>query len=662
MSNQDNTQALIELEQHLQFQSLLAELSASFVRIQNDMIDQEIQESLHRIAENLVLDSISLGLITADGQDFYSGYRYSKPGKKPWLAGSLMSEGPFLTRTLLAGKPFIMHDVEALPPEGAVDREGFLNYDTRAALIFPFIVGGHLCGAISFASSRPQQWPDHVVRGLGLIADVYANVLERKRNLQALQWKEEQMRLAAESAEIGLWVWNIQQDTIWSTDRARTIYGVPYDDKLNFQRFLACIHTEDRERVKDVIQKAFQEGGHFQEEYRVVHPDGSEFWIYATGKSQFGNSGLPERMMGASLNITDSRRTKRALERANDELKTALDEIHRLKDQIQQENSYLRHEISKRQRSGQIVSSSTAMRLLLTQIQQVAPTLASVLITGETGTGKELLATAIHEASPRKDRTMIRVNCAAIPAALIESELFGREKGAYTGALSRQIGRFELADGSTLFLDEVGELPMDAQAKLLRVLQEKQLERLGNPKTINVDVRVIAATNRSLSQAVAEGRFREDLYYRLNVFPIQVPPLRDRLEDIPKLAETFIQEFAKTMDKAIDGIAKTSLQTLCDYAWPGNIRELRNVIERAVILANGPILRVALPTDVLATAMSPKSPLASLEKVERDHIMQVLEACGWRVRGQGGSAAILGLNPSTLESRMNKLGIRRPSS
>jgi transcriptional regulator with GAF, ATPase, and Fis domain len=662
MTNQDTTHALIELEQHLQFQLLLAELSASFVRVPTNKIDQEVEESLRRIAENLDLDSISLGLITADGQDFYSKFCYAKPGIKLWQADSLMSEGPFLTRTLLAGKAFIMPDVDALSPEGAVDREGFLRYDTRAALVFPFIVGGFLCGGISFASSQPQQWPDNVVRGLGLIADVYANVLDRKRSLQALQWKEEQMRLAAESADIGLWVWNIQQDTIWATYRACDIYGVPYDDKLNFQRFLACLHPEDCERVKAVIQKAFHDASHFHEEYRVVHPDGSEYWIFATGKCQLGDSGLPEQMLGASLNITDSRRTKRELERANDELKTALEDNLRLKDRLQEENIYLRQEISEHQRS-RIVNGSKVMQLVLTQIRQVAPTPASVLIMGETGTGKELVATAIHEASPRKHRSMIRVNCAAIPVALMESELFGREKGAYTGALSKQIGRFELADGSTLFLDEVGELPLDAQAKLLRVLQEKQIERLGNPNTLNVDVRVIAATNRNLSQAVAEGRFREDLYYRLNVFPIQVPPLRDRREDIPKLVETFIQEFAKTMDKVIDGMAKTSLQALCDYDWPGNIRELRNVIERSVILANGPILKVALPNDLLVTALPPKSPLASLEEVERDHILQVLEACGWRVRGQGGgAAAILGLNPTTLESRMNKLGIRRPSS
>jgi DNA-binding NtrC family response regulator len=600
-------------------------------------------------------------LLAAEGQDFSSRYQYTKSIMKPWLSSSLMVESPLLTRTLLAGQPFIMQDVDALPPEYALDRESFLRYGRRASLVFPFIVGGQLCGGIGFASSRPRQWPDNVVRGLGLIADVYANVLDRKRNLQALQWSEEQMRLAAESADIGLWVWNIQQDTIWATDRTRDIYGVPYDDKLNLQRFLACLHSEDRERVNNVIQEAFQVGSDFREEYRVVHPDSSEYWICATGKCQFGDSSLPEQMMGASLNITDIRRNKFELEHANDELKTALEENRRLKDRFQQENIYLRNEISERQRS-QIVNGSRAMRLILTQIQQVAPTQASVLIMGESGTGKELVATAIHEASPRKDRAMIRVNCAAIPTALIESELFGREKGAYTGALSKQIGRFELADGSTLFLDEVGELPMDAQAKLLRVLQEKQMERLGNPKTIKVDVRVIAATNRNLSQAVAEGRFREDLYYRLNVFPIQVPPLRDRREDIPKLIETFIQEFAKAMDKAIDGVAKTSLQMLCDYDWPGNIRELRNVIERAVILANGPILKVALPTDALATAMPLKSPLVSLEEVERNHIVQVLDSCGWRVRGLGGAAAVLRLNPTTLESRMNKLGIRRPSS
>lgn len=517
-----------------------------------------------------------------------------------------------------------------------------------------------MCGGIGFASARPRVWSDAVIRGLRLVSDVFANVLARKRSEQELKESEEQMRLAAEAADIGLWIWDIQRDTIWATDRARIIYGVPLGECLNLQRFLDCLHPEDLNRIRKAIQGAMLDGKDFHEQYRIVHPDNSEYWICATGRCQFDASGRPSRMMGAGLNITEIQSARLDLERTNDELKRALDENQSLKEQLRQENIYLRREILGNQGGGQIISRSSAIRDILGQIEQVAPTPASVLIVGETGTGKELLATAIHEASPRKDKPMIRINCAAIPAALIESELFGREKGAYTGALSKQIGRFELANGSTLFLDEVGELPLDAQAKLLRVLQEKEFERLGNPRPIKVDVRVIAATNRNLSQEMAEGRFREDLYYRLNVFPIQVPPLRDRREDIPKLVEVFINEFATAMDKSINVVAKSSLQALCDYDWPGNIRELRNVVERAVILAKGSTLKIDLPA--IAVAISAKSHLASLEEVERDHIFHVLEVCGWRIRGQNGAATILGLKPSTLESRMNKLSIRRPSS
>ena len=661
MSNQHKPQVVVnELEQHLLFQSVLAEISANFVRISCAAVDGAIQESLRRIAENLDLDQIALGLVSADGQDFYSKYHYTNSARvKPWLSASLMSDSPYLTKTLLAGKHFIMNDVEKLPPEATKDREGFLRYGIKAYLVFPMIIGGHLRGSIGFASSRPRQWHDNVVRGLSLMSDVFANALERKYHLQALQNREEQMRLASEAADVGLWVWNIASDTIWATDKTRKHYGLSPDDVLNMQGFLACLHPDDRQRIKNAVEQVFRNGGSFKEEYRVVHPDASEYWLCVTGKCQFNDSGQPERIMGASLNITEKRR-------ANDELKAALEKIHTLQEKIQHENVYLRHEIADRKGS-KIVNGCAAMRHILEQVQQVAATPASVLISGETGTGKELLALAIHEASPRKNRAMIQVNCAAIPAALIESELFGREKGAFTGALSKQVGRFELADGSSLFLDEVGELPLDAQAKLLRVLQEKQFERLGNPKPIKVDVRIIAATNRNLAQEVAEGRFREDLYYRLNVFPLQLPPLRERREDIAKLVETFVQEFASNMDKHIVAVDKNSLQGLCLYDWPGNIRELRNVIERAVILAKSPILKIALPINGLGAISMPSSApssasLASLEKVERQHISQVLEACGWRVRGQGGAAAILGLNPNTLESRMTKLDIRRPNA
>lgn len=661
MEIKDKNLALAELEQGLKIQSLLSELSNTFVRSPTDQIDQAVQNSLCRIAENLDLDSIALGLVTTDGQDFYSKYCYVRPCTKPWEADSLMSEAPYMTRCLLSGNPFIMHDVDQLPSEGAFDRENFLRYNIRADLVFPFIVGGHLCGGIGFASSRPRYWSDEAVRGLGLIADVFANVLERKRTLQTIQGREQQMRLAAEAANIGLWVWNIPKDAIWATDRAREIYGVPLEDELSFQRFLACLHPDDKQAVNETVQRILQSENHLRHEYRVLHADGSEHWVCATGRCQRSVSGLPELLMGATLNITDVRRNKIELERANAELKLALEQISSLKDQLQHENIYLRHEISGRYGAELNASNSPAMRRILEQIQQVGPTLATVMIIGETGTGKERLATALHEASPRKDRPMIRVNCAAIPAALIESELFGREKGAYTGALSKQIGRFELADHSTLFLDEVGELPLEAQAKLLRALQEKEIERLGNPKPIKIDVRVIAATNRNLANEVAAGRFREDLYYRLNVFPIELPPLRERREDIPKLVEAFVNEFALSMDKTIDGVAKASLESLSNYEWPGNIRELRNIVERAVILAKGSILKIALPNGACQTATPAKPAMGTLEDVERDYILRVLEATGWRVRGQGGSADILGLKPSTLESRMIKLNIRRPS-
>jgi transcriptional regulator with GAF, ATPase, and Fis domain len=252
---------------------------------------------------------------------------------------------------------------------------------------------------------------------------------------------------------------------------------------------------------------------------------------------------------------------------------------------------------------------------------------------------------------------MMRVNCAAIPQTLIESELFGREKGAYTGALSRQVGRFELAHGSTLFLDEVGELPLDVQIKLLRVLQEKQLERLGSPKTISVDVRIIAATNQDLEKAVREKRFRDDLYYRLNVFPIRMPPLRERMEDIPLLIQSFVNEFAKLFGKCIESIDRASIDSLQRYSWPGNIREMRNTVERAMILATGPRLYISTP------AVSPNDapPSLFLMDAERDHLVNVLDMAGWRIRGKGGAAEILGLKPTTLESMMVRLGISRRS-
>jgi transcriptional regulator with GAF, ATPase, and Fis domain len=302
-----------------------------------------------------------------------------------------------------------------------------------------------------------------------------------------------------------------------------------------------------------------------------------------------------------------------------------------------------------------VVSSSASVRQALAQAEQVAPTPATVLLVGETGVGKEVFAQMIHELSPRHQRPLIRVNCAAIPGALIESELFGRERGAYTGAIARQIGRFEAAHQGTILLDEIGELPIDVQAKLLGVLQERVIERLGSTQSIKVDVRIIAATNRNLEQAVADKTFREDLYYRLNVFPIVVPPLRERVEDIAGLVWQFIDEFSKSLGKRIESISGDSMRQLERYAWPGNVRELRNVIERAAILATGPRLTVPIPQ--LAAPQQ-----SSLAHLELEHIRATLEGTNWRIRGEGGAADRLGLKPTTLESRIAKLGLVRPEA
>jgi PAS domain S-box-containing protein len=337
-------------------------------------------------------------------------------------------------------------------------------------------------------------------------------------------------------------------------------------------------------------------------------------------------------------------------------LQAASEEASRLKDQLQVENRQLLGAARALTGEPRIVGHSAAIRRVLDQIGQVAATDATVLLLGETGTGKELFASYIHELSSRHGRPMVRVNCAAIPATLMESELFGRERGAFTGSLARQVGRFELAHRSTIFLDEIGDLSPEVQVKLLRALEERTIERLGSPHSIEIDVRIIAATHRNLEGLMAQQLFRDDLFYRLNVFPIYVPPLRERVEDIPLLLSRFVEEFSRAFGKRIDDIDKGSIAALQQYSWPGNIRELRNVVERAMIVATG--RRLTIPSPRTSAAALKRSP--RLVDVEKEHIRAVLDDCGWRIRGADGAASRLGLKPTTLETRMAKLGLKRP--
>ena len=352
------------------------------------------------------------------------------------------------------------------------------------------------------------------------------------------------------------------------------------------------------------------------------------------------------------------RKSHNELERQAVELRTALSEIKTLKDQLEAENIYFRQELRMKHQLDHILGQSDGLKHVLYRAEQVAPTNTTVLILGETGTGKELIAAAIHNMSPRKGRPLITVNCAALPANLIESELFGREKGAFTGADTRQVGRFEIANGSTLCLDEIGELPLETQAKLLRVIQHNEFERLGSSHTIKVDVRIVATTNRNLEEEVRKGRFRQDLYYRLNVFPITVPPLRQRKEDIPLMVQAFIERYSRKLGKQITSIQKETMKALQDYPWPGNVRELESVLERAVILCPGPVLHLADKLEIFSIP-SP-SGMRTLEETERNQILKTLSETRWRIEGKGGAAAILGLHPSTLRARMHKLGILRP--
>ncbi|GJM15762.1 MAG: hypothetical protein DHS20C13_10890 [Thermodesulfobacteriota bacterium] len=402
------------------------------------------------------------------------------------------------------------------------------------------------------------------------------------------------------------------------------------------------------------IYAAFKDGKvHVVKDEVFWRKDGSSFPV------EYVSTPIWEKgkLVGAVVVFRDVTKEKEAEEA----LKQAYSEVEKLKNQLEQENIYLQEEIKEEYNFTEIIGKSNTIKKVLKKVEQVAQTSSTVLILGETGTGKELLARAVHNNSSRKDRPLVKVNCSALPANLIESELFGHEKGAFTGAISQKIGRFELANGGTIFLDEIGDLPLGLQAKLLRVLQEGEFERLGNPKTMKVDVRVIAATNRDLETAIEKGDFREDLFYRLNVFPLHSPALRERKEDIPLLVNYFCDKLGVKVGKNIKSVSKKVMGRLVEYNWPGNVRELENIIERAVIISETTTLQLGdwVPKSKTNDKLSDSNEVATLEELEKNHILKALELTGGRVSGDKGAAKILGLNSSTLESRMRKLGISK---
>jgi transcriptional regulator with GAF, ATPase, and Fis domain len=427
--------------------------------------------------------------------------------------------------------------------------------------------------------------------------------------------------------------------------------GIPSDEE-----FAQRVHPDDRDRVVRFMEKAmFQDRSDFEIEFRIALPDGTVKYIRAIGHPILDPSGELSECVGTAMDVTEQHEARAALE-------TAFAEIKTLQDQLYKENIALREEIVRTSMFEEIVGESPALQTVLTRVTKVAPTDSSVLVTGETGTGKELIARAVHNRSQRTARAFVSVNCAAIPTSLISSELFGHEKGAFTGATQRRLGRFELAEGGTIFLDEVGELPPETQIALLRVLQEREFERVGGNKVIRANVRVIAATNRDLQQLIEEGAFRSDLYYRLNVFPIEMPPLRQRKEDIPLLVGYFIDRYSSKTGKKIRDIERATLDRLKTYPWPGNIRELQNVIERSIVLCDGETFTVDeswLSVNCGEADRAPRTLLRIPPLEEKKTIEVALAEAQGRVSGPTGAAARLGIPATTLDSKIRALGINK---
>jgi len=683
--------------EHAGFDALIADIASQFVNLAPDAVDGAIEDAQRRLVEALDIDRTTLFQLS--GTSLVLTHSWSRPEFPP--LGQLQRTEtmfPYLAGRVRAGEVAIINSIDDLPA-GSHDRESLQAVGTKSTLAIPLNASGEILGVLSFGVLRePRVWQPDVVNRLRLVAQVFATTLAKRRaEIDLRRVVDERIGFETLIADIASHFVTLDSDQIdgaLEDAQRRLVEALDVDRSTILQYIdgaLVFTHHWSRPDVMTFPLKRYQPVVMFPwsraktargeivafsrlEEIPDDMPDREHYARVGTRSCvvvPFVVSGrgigcvtfssmrdehdwAPETLNRLTL-IAQVFASALARANAETELRRTLEENARLRDRLTRENVYLQHEVKERQGS-EVMGEGPAIRRVQNEVNQVAPTSATVLLLGETGTGKELIASAIHDRSPRHARPMVRVNCAAIPSALIESELFGREKGAYTGALARQTGRFEVADGSTIFLDEIGELSLEVQVKLLRVLQERQIERLGSSRPINVDVRIIAATNRDLEQMAADGTFRQDLYFRLNVFPIRVPPLRERTEDIQTLAWAFIDEFSRAMGKRIESISKEQLQALERYQWPGNIRELRNVIERAIIVSSGPRLAIETPRSKLSALPDSNR----LDDVERAHIRAVLERTGWRVRGESGAAEVLGLKPSTLEDRMAKLEIRRP--
>jgi formate hydrogenlyase transcriptional activator len=617
-----------------------AALRAIVDGVEAEVGDQFFASLVRFLATALEVQYVFVSELTADGEAFRT--------LALWGRGTLLEN----VTVPLTGTPCeaVLRGEWAHHPDGLQalfpDDRGLVDWKAVSYCGIPLLDRrGVVIGHLAVVDDRPMADASRAMAVMRIFAARARAEMERVRVEHALRASEQSFRDLYNEAPIAYIFEDTESRFVSANAAAITLLGLkPEEVRGTLGLSLVAPTPETQQRINDAIA-AIQRG----EERKSIElelrrkDDGRPVWVQWWSKPDA--EGKFTRTM--LVDITDR----------------VLAEQER--NRLQQQNVYLREEIKSEYNFEEIIGGSAALQGVLATVGQVAATDSTVLILGETGTGKELIARAVHHASRRKDRPLIKVNCSALPTGLVESELFGHERGAFTGATEKRIGRFELADGGTIFLDEVGELPLETQVKLLRVLQEREFERVGGAKTIRVDVRVIAATNRDLGQAVAEGRFRQDLYYRLNVFPVHLPPLRARTEDVPLLVHYFVDRFAAKIGRAITRVPDAAMERLIAYPWPGNVRELENVIERAVILSTGPELAVgpellpvpatAPPASAAATDGGP----TSMQAVSRQHILAVLQRTGWRIDGPHGAARLLNMRPSTLRSRMQKLGIRR---
>lgn len=700
---------IINPDRLVEFKEYIHNLSNDFISMPTTKITREIDKRLTEIGEFWNFEHIYLLRLLHNEEKIIKIHSYTNNSVISPPDEVETSKVPGLIDILNVGQPKAMYDVVGeLPKDAVKDREFLKKLKIKSIVFIPFIVGGAVQGALLFNDVKHfRKYPDELVQNLQHVSQILAGALERLINFKQIEHNMQFDRLLSEISatyinlpsentiqhihrdlgRLGSYL-NVDRCTFYVSGEEKGTYVVkdPFvwwkqEDEDKIQQVEAWL--EENPKFIDKYNYCFEKWNQ-GEMIKFSSPDelppeaaplleihklyGTSSWLslpISVGgtivgvltvatineKRTWSEDLIPRlRLFGEVFANVVKRREH------EESLKKAVCEIQHLKSKIEADYVYLRDELTIEHNYEDIIGHSEAIRKVLHKVEQVAPTDFSVLIQGETGTGKELIARAIHYASQRKERPLIKVNCATLPGNLIESELFGHEKGAFTGADKNRVGRFELADGASMFLDEIGELPKDLQPKLLRVLQEGEFERLGGNKTIHVDVRIIAATNRNLEKRVEEGKFRSDLWYRLSSFPIFLPPLRERNGDIPLLVNHFVNKYAIQVGKTFNKIPKKAMSQLNRYSWPGNIRELDNVISRSVVISNEGNLQVQLPESKRKIGFEKKT----WKEMETIYITHILEGCGWKIEGRVGAAEILGLKPSTLRSKMKKLNINRP--